>query len=276
MELPLTFLGVQSEKPMVSIIPLPLDNTTSYIKGTHFGPERIITASRYMEDYDIEEGVETLSVFTEPFTTLSHHTPTALQQIRERVSNRRCEQFVAIGGEHLITLPIVQAVQPHTVVVLDAHTDFRDSYEGTRFSHATVMKRVWELNSVKNIVWIGARAVSVEEHHVINELGLTVFWAFENWNTDSLIKHVKGRDVYLSIDLDVLDPSIMPAVGTPEPNGLSFQRVMEVVRAVFSHSHVVGADVVEFSPLPFVQPDFIAARLVQKLVALYLKNNSTK
>ncbi len=278
--LPFTFLGVEDKKDAkICIIPVPYEATTCYGKGTAFGPQHIIEASRYMEDYEMEEGVETTDVFTFSFKSFSNDPVKMVDEVKDLVRDgiRRGMFPIVLGGEHTITLGVVKAFDAcFDLVVFDAHMDAREVYDGLTLSHATVVKRCMELQNINQVWWIGTRAISEEEAHLIDTLNMQdhVLPSFSSNLIPNFEKIVEdmNRNIFISIDLDVLCPSIMPAVGTPEPGGLKWNDLIYCLRMLFSKKHVLGCDVVELCPIPgFKSADYLAARLVQKLIAFHLK-----
>jgi agmatinase len=180
---------------------------------------------------------------------------------------------VMLGGEHSITTGAVRAHKAKypdlTVLQIDAHADMRDTYQGSKWSHACVMRRVRELCPA---VSVGIRNVSADCHTAMERSSLPVFWARDcvgrtDWHQPAA--SALSDHVYLTFDLDGLDPSIMPAVGTPEPGGFLWQETLDFLRVVFTQKHVVGFDVVELSPIPGLHaPDFLAARLTAEMVRM--------
>ncbi len=258
------------------ILPVPLDRTTSYVPGTRFGPREILLASAQIETWDEELGVEvsgrgthTLPEMALPFATM----PEALTEV-ERVAARVLDAgkfLVALGGEHSITPAIVRAaVRSHStlsVLQIDAHADLRESYLGSRDSHACAMRRTLEHAAVTQV---GIRSLSGPEADAIPSLETRVFYDFEmrrdpGW-VASVVESLRDT-VYITIDCDGLDPAIMPAVGTPEPGGLSWTETVTLLRRTFERRRVVGCDVVELCPIPgMVAPNVLGARLVHKLL----------
>jgi agmatinase len=219
------------------------------------------------EIFDI--GIHTLPGMESPFAA----TEEALAEMR-RVAAWLAgagKFFVALGGEHALTAPLVAGVADvHpgvSVLQIDAHADLRESYMGDRFSHASAMRRVLEHAPA---VQVAIRNLSAPEAEAIPELPTKVFY---DWNMRddpawmSRIVEALGEKVYITIDLDGIDPAIMPAVGTPEPGGLSWRELISLMKLVMTTKTVVAADVVELCPIPgFVAPNFLAARLVYKLI----------
>jgi agmatinase len=181
---------------------------------------------------------------------------------------------ITIGGEHSITFPAFQGVSGHwkdlSVVQFDAHSDLRDTYEGSPFSHACVMRRVWEINN--RITGIGIRSQSVEEKKFISENNIDIIYAHEirsNGWKDDIFKNVSSN-VYLTFDVDYFDPSIIPATGTPEPGGFFWYESLELIRKLFIEKNVVAVDVVELSPnRNHVHAHFTIARLIYKIIGFY-------
>jgi len=262
----------------VVVLPLPVEFSTSYGKGTARGPEAILQASGYVELYDEEldleiwkKGIHTMAA-VEP-----HGSPEAIMEtITARVS-ALLEQNkfpVVLGGEHSISSAVHLAFQAKyknlSVLHLDAHSDLRGEYEGSRWSHASVMRRIWEQN--KKIVQVGIRAQCIEEREFSRQNKITVHYAhqiFKHGFTDALIKKL-DKNVFITFDVDFFDPSIMPSTGTPEPGGFLWYETLDFLKRVFRQRNVVGFDVVELSPLPDLKhPDFLVAKLVSKLVGFH-------
>ncbi len=264
------------EAARVVVLPVPYDSTTDYRPGARDGPWAIIDASQNLELYDQELGQE---VYHVGIHTLLELQPAmgGPQQMVERiyeVASRflpRDVLPVMLGGEHTITLGMVQALLESyprlSVLQLDAHTDLRDEYMGTRFGHACVMRRIGELCPV---VAVGIRSLSLEEHQFAKEQGLPLFFAEALGGDASWVDRVVASlspEVYVTIDLDVFDPSLMAAVGTPEPGGLRWEEVLTLLRAVARQRRVVGFDVVELSPKEGpVACAFTAAKLAYKFM----------
>ena len=268
------------------IVPVPYDKTTCYKSGARNGPSHIITASPHMEFYDEEtdsepylQGIHTL----EPLEP-AHLPEDMAAMVREKVQGIISESRlpVVIGGEHSVSIGAIQAVCKKlgkiNIIQFDAHTDLRDSYLGTSFSHACVMKRVWNLG---NVIQVGIRSISRKEKDFLSSQGKTPVWAKDViHDRESAIKNVISSlapfPSYVTIDLDCLDPSIMPAVGTPEPGGLSWTDMTAFLRALTKATNVVGFDVVELSPIPgHHASDFTAARLIYKFLA-YIFDGTSK
>lgn len=259
------------------IFPVPLERTTSYEHGTRKGPAAIIEASRNMELYDDELELE-------PYKEIGIHTLPSIDTMDGTLGEVITELFTAelalledekfpaaLGGEHSLTPPLVSAAAKQykdlTVLQIDAHADLRDEYQGNPASHACAMRRVVE---VCPAVQVGIRSLSAEEAEAIPRLKTSIYWAkdicrapLKNWIAKVLSD--LSSHVYLTIDLDGFDPSLVPATGTPEPGGLDWYQVTSLIRAVADHKKIVGMDVVELLPQPgHHASDFLAAKLVYK------------
>ncbi len=275
------FLGIEEKysaykNAQTVILPLPYEQTTSYMPGAANGPQAIIDASAYVELYDEEldgevyrSGVHTLPplMFSgEPETDFKKITAHCLQLLDDN------KFIVSLGGEHSLSFPLVRAFNEHlgglSVLQLDAHSDLRASYEGSIYSHASVMRRIFEIN--RNIVQIGIRSQCKEEADFIRQHKIHTFFAhqMQQKGFPPAAIDILSENVYLTIDVDFFDPSIMPATGTPEPGGFLWNETLAFLKEVFKTKNVVGMDVVELSPQPgLVHPDFLAAKLIYKLLA---------
>lgn len=258
----------------VVILPVPFDKTSSWIKGADKGPQAIINASKNMELYDIETASE---VYTRGIHTAKEITADSSRSMIDRVyrhvkklldAGKFC---VVLGGEHMVSLGPIQAHAEQfdnlSILHLDAHSDMRDSYEGDKYSHACIMARAKEVTD--NIVSVGIRSMDSSELTNINQKGC--FYASDirksgNWIEKATEKLTKN--VYVTIDLDVFDPSIMPSTGTPEPGGLGWYEVLDLLEHVSRRKNIVGFDVVELCPSKNPAPDFLAAKLIYKLLSL--------
>lgn len=260
----------------VVILPIPYDSTTDWRCGARDGPMAIIDASQYLEFYDHELDGEPCraGIHTLPELQPSMRGPEETIKRVHRAAGelvRRGKFVVMLGGEHSVTLGMVTAFKerfPHlSVLQLDAHADLRDEYEDSRYSHACVMRRVVECCP---IVQVGIRSLSLEEHLFMEERKTCAFFAQEHPLEQSAVDEIVSAlspDVYITVDLDVLDPSIMSAVGTPEPGGMGWHEVLRLLRHVAKNRHVVGCDLVELCPDegPW-SCAFLAARLAYKLI----------
>jgi agmatinase len=284
--LPFTYGGLLPgesafEQAQVVILPIPYEQTTTYGTGTKEGPHALIAASRHMERYDEELDYEVYRVGIHTLRELETNAsgPKAMMDRITEVAGdllQRGKFVVGLGGEHTISFGLVRAVAERfpglSVLQFDAHADLRDGYQGTPYNHASVLRRISELVPA---VQVGIRSLSREEAEWIREHGARLFYASEVVGSPHIaaaISEALTDHVYITICLDGLDPSIMPAVGTPEPGGLGWYDVLRIVRRVAETRHIVGFDVVELFPIPGnFAPDFLAAKLVYKVLGYRYK-----
>lgn len=258
----------------IVIVPVPYDGTSTWMKGSDKGPEAIIEASANMEFYDIETDSEVYKkgIFTDsPVQGLSFPED-VIETLAVRVTYHIEDGkfVVVIGGEHSISIgPVKAHAQNHndlTVLQLDAHSDLKDEYNGSKYSHACVMARIGELCP---FLQVGIRSMDASEKDRMDKN--RVFLAKDIHTGKDWIKKVVSKlskTTYITIDLDVFDPSIMPSTGTPEPGGLSWYDVLSLLKAVSENTNIVGFDVVELCPDDRNKaPNFLAAKLIYKLLS---------
>jgi agmatinase len=260
------------------ILSLPYEVTTSYGKGTKFGPGAIIEASRNMELYDEELGCEPCEAGIHTAGDLLFHdtAPEAMvAQVEEAVRHYLDlgKTVICLGGEHNLTYPVVKAhiakYPGMGVVQIDAHADLRDTYEGSPFNHACVMRRVVSLTD--RIAQVGIRSLSREESEFLREKGTwPVAWARDAAHSNAWVEEViraMPEEVFLTVDVDGFDPSIVPSTGTPEPGGLGWYPTLAFLKRLCSERKVVGFDIMELAPNR-TRPasEFMAARLIYKLI----------
>ena len=265
------------DKARVVILPIPLDRTTSYIPGTRNGPHEILVASSHMELWDEETqtnvhsiGIYTLPEMECPFASMDE-VVREIRRVAGEIVNRDKFPFV-LGGEHSITPAVVAAIAAKhpglSVLQIDAHADLRDSFMGTPHNHACAMRRTLEFARATQV---GIRSLSPEEAAAAPTLPTEIFYDFNMRQRADWIDRVVdslSETVYITIDVDGLDPAIMPATGTPEPGGLSWYEALTLLRRVIDRRHVVGCDIVELSPLGGnVAPNFLCAKLVYKILS---------
>jgi agmatinase len=276
--------AVDYESSRVVILPIPFEATTTYRKGCQNGPWAILDASAQVEFYDEELDCEVwpIGIYTHPAIADTHTHPELSAEAMLHVTQQTVARLVAdhkfviaLGGEHSITTGIVKAYlqqqpdAPFTVVQIDAHGDLRDEYEGSIHNHACVMRRIIELGVPT--VQIGIRAICKEEADLIKAKHLSVFRAREiatqpDWMERALAS-IQTERVFLTIDLDGIDPTLIPGVGTPEPGGLNWYSLLTFLRRVFETHEVIGCDVMELAPIvDSVVSEFTAAKLVYKLI----------
>jgi agmatinase len=270
--------------PRVLVLPVPYEATTSYETGTRLGPQAILHASQQVELYDPERGSEPIyryGVRTAPFLSPPPADPAAfLEEVAGVVEEHaRAGRFVLLlGGEHTLSVAAGRGLRrvfgPELAVAhFDAHSDLRASYQGEVYSHACAARRLLE-EGCRPIVQVGIRAWSLEEARFIEEHpGEVTVIAADRIHRDpeqaeaELASWVRGRRVFLTFDVDCLDPAVMPATGTPEPDGLSWREAVGLLRAVTGGGQVVGMDCVELSPRPGLHhAEFTTARLLYRVL----------
>ncbi len=255
----------------VVILPVGFEKTTMYKKGTSNGPKAIFEASKNLELYDEElKLTPKLTIFTDEIE-IENNQEDMIKEIENKSSKYlKDNKFILmLGGEHTITFGLVKALKnkykDFTVLQLDAHSDLRNDYDFERYHHATVMRRVHELNIP--ITQVGIRSLSEEEAEFIKKEKINTFY-INDFNIKKIISSIKTKDVYITIDLDCLDPSIMPSVGTPEPNGLLWNQLTSLLKEISKKKNIISADIVELSPIEnLIHPDFTTAKLCYKLLS---------
>ncbi|MBN1973945.1 MAG: agmatinase [Sedimentisphaerales bacterium] len=262
------------EQAKIVIVPVPYDGTSTWQKGADKGPEALIDASAHMELYDIETDSQVYlkGIFTAKPVDVDMPPEEMVESVEKAVRSylEKNKFVVVVGGEHSVSTGTVKAhlekYKDFTVLQLDAHSDLRYEYEGSKYNHACVMSRISELCP---IVQVGIRSTDYSEQEALDKS--RVFFAENIYGSNDWVKKVLSlltKKVYITIDLDVFDPSIMPSTGTPEPGGLLWYNVLMLLKAVFDDKEVVGFDVVELCPNPKNKaPDFLAAKLIYKLLS---------
>ena len=269
------------ETARIAIIPVAYDGTSTWMKGADKGPEAIIEASVNMELYDIETDSEVYKrgIFTEDVIGGEISTREMIEGVYQMVRDylERDRFTVVIGGEHSVSIGAVKAHAERfknlSVLQLDAHADLREQYNGSKYNHACVMARIREICP---FVQVGIRSMDFSEKEHMD--ASRMFFA-ENLQTkpDWIEKVISALsdDVYVTVDLDVFDPAIMPSTGTPEPGGLFWYDVLKLLKALSDKKRVVGFDVVELCPDDRNKaPDFLAAKLIYKLLSYTLGDNN--
>jgi agmatinase len=288
------FLGIGKEissfpSSRITVLPAPYEHTVSYGGGTRMGPAAILKASQYVEFYDEEfdrelcndVGIATLHSLAFGKSVDGRALDILYSTVRDLLEAGKF--VVTLGGEHTISQAPVRAHLERypdlSVLQFDAHSDLRESYQGSRYSHASVIARIAEIIEPSRIIQVGVRAQCIEESRFIREWGITTLYAHEirrhrdeNAWQDIVLSRLSDH-VYVTFDVDGFDPSIMPSTGTPEPNGLQWAEVMHLLRRVSGASTIVGCDVVELAPVRGVShPDLTAAKLTYKLMNLAFLN----
>jgi len=271
-DLPLKNLTLAEAKAV--ILPVPYDKTSTWVKGADKGPAAIIEASDALELYDIETDSEVYK--KNIFIARPIKEKGAPEKMIEKVKNAasdliKADKFlVTLGGEHSISLGAIKAYREKysdlSVLQLDAHADLRQEYHGSKYNHACVMARARELCP---IVQVGIRSMDIEEKAFIDKT--RVFYAKDIYNKtdwhDRAISKLTEK-VYITIDLDIFDPSILPSTGTPEPGGLGYYQVLEFLKKVSREKEIVGFDLVELCPNKYDKSsDFLAAKLIYKVLS---------
>ena len=277
------FLGYDANfkiENKVVVIPFGLEKTVSYGGGTKNGPKEIIKASHQVELYDEELnkepykkiGIKTLKSF--PIKKSINSALDQLSKINEKLISKNKFPLV-LGGEHSITpgsiKPFVKKYKEIIILHFDAHADLRESYEGKKFSHASAIRRCLDYNNVK-VVSFGIRNLSKDEmlYYTKNKNRIKIFWSKDKkkWNLKKLKTFFKGKNIYITFDVDSFDASIMPATGTPEPGGLFWDDIMPIIKKVCQIGNVVGADINELAPIKnFNSYNFIVAKLAYKILS---------
>ena len=284
--LPYNFGGLSEEysnykNAKIAILPVPFDKTSSWIKGSSKGPRATINASRNMELYDIDTAFE---VYKKGIHTAKEVASVTSREMVDKVHNRVNRMLidkkfvVTLGGEHTVSLGSIKAHNEYfndiSILHLDAHADMRDRYQGNKYSHACIMARAREITS--SIVSVGIRSMDSSELKNIDKK--KIFYASDTRRSKNWIQHVMrklSKNVYATIDLDVFDPSIMPSTGTPEPGGLGWYEVIDLLERISKSKKIVGFDVVELCPSKnTMAPDFLAAKLIYRLLGLTFVSTS--
>jgi agmatinase len=262
------------ENSSIAVLPVPYDGTSTWIKGADKGPDAILEASENMELYDIETNstVYTKGIFTAD-AVLGVETPEKLSDIVEEkvfkfLSDKKFP--VILGGEHSVSIGSIKAFAKFyndiTILQFDAHSDLRSEYEHSAYNHACVMARAQE---VAPILQVGIRSMDVSEK--VNMDLDRIFFAHQirnntDWHEKVLSKLTKN--VYITIDLDVFDPSIMPSTGTPEPGGMFYNEVLDFIKKVNKRANIVGFDVVELCPNELEKSsNFMASKLIYQILS---------
>ena len=258
------------------VVPVPYDLTSTYRSGSRKGPSAILDASFNMELYDEELQKETYLAGIHTLPPVEPHArgpAEMIDTVRKRIDYLLSFDKIPVilGGEHSISFGAVKAMKRRypeiSVLQLDAHADMRDTYQGTPYSHASVGRRI---SGLCPLVQAGIRSMSKEEVFFLSESDVKTFpmgFIHENpeWEKE-VCKNLSG-DIYITVDLDVLDPSVMPSTGTPEPGGIYWNDLLRLIRKVSSRCKIRGFDIVELMPIPgMVAPDFLAAKLTYRIM----------
>lgn len=268
------------ESARIVVLPVPYDGTSTWLKGADKGPGAILEASANMELYDIETDSE---VYTKGIATLEPVTEDSSPEAMSDAVEMKVDALlndkkfpVILGGEHSVSIGVFRAFAKHyenySVLQLDAHSDMRDTYEGSDHNHACVMARAKEMATVAQV---GIRSSCIEEKHNIDPD--RIFYAHEikessNWMYD--VSEKLNDNVYVTIDLDVLDPAYMPSTGTPEPDGMNYREVINFLKLINERHNIIGLDVVELCPNDINKaPDFLASKLIYQILSMKFGNS---
>jgi len=248
------------------VVPVPYERTTSFVKGTKNAPTAILNASQQLETFDEElksEPYKKAPVYTLSACRLNRVPSTVEKVIKDK------KIPVILGGEHSITPGVVKTIARHypdlSVLQFDAHADLRDRYQGKKVSHACVMRRVLEICPA---VQVGIRSISAQEWEYASKTGQVdkIHWA-QKVELVEKIENQLSRNVYITIDVDVFDPAALPAVGTPEPGGMFWYEILDILSRVCRDKNVVGIDLVELCPQKGSHAsDFTVAKLAYKIM----------
>ncbi len=274
----------QYESARYAVLPVPYDSAASYKAGARDGPAAIIAASHHVETFDEELLAEfhTAGVATLEAVAPNMAGPQAMHEDLFKVARsviRDGKTLITLGGDHSITsAPVRAAMTKHrklSVLQIDAHADLRNTFEGTPYSHASVMRRCLDLGAT--IVPVGVRAYSAEEHRFMKRAKITPITARDCYDADDWIDRALdalGDTVYITIDIDGFDPAYAPGTGTPEPGGLDWYQATSLLRVVAAEKKIAAADVVEVIPQHgTATTEFLAARLIYKLIC-YIESES--
>jgi agmatinase len=285
------YLGIEDkysgfDKSQIVIVSAPFEKTVSYGKGTANGPKAILEASHYVEFYDeefdrelvFEKGIVTLKPIDFKKLSIKKSLNLISQTVRELLKK---EKFVVIlGGEHSISsatvLPYIESIQNLSILQFDAHSDLRESYENSIYSHASVMARISELTN--DIVQVGIRAQCIDEANFIKKNNVKTFYSrdlrtgkYKDWQKE--VVNSLNENVFITFDVDAFDPSLLPATGTPEPGGLFWDETINLIKSIGSEKNIVGFDVVELAPQKGIpSSDFLTAKLVYKILNCAFQN----
>jgi agmatinase len=258
----------------IIIIPVPYDATSTWMRGAEKGPDAIMEASVNLEFYDIEtlSSVHKRGIHTIPPVAAGNSPEELVNEVYNKTDEILSDgKFpVIIGGNHTVSIGSVKAISDHyddlTVLQLDAHADMRQAYEGSPLNHACAMARITEMVPA---VQLGIRSMSEDELPFVRED--RIFYSHDLFHDKTLYKKALDLltgNVYITIDLDVFDPSLMPSTGTPEPGGPAYYELMHFLKIVAGERNVVGFDVVEMCPSPVNKtPDFVAAKVIYQLLS---------
>ncbi len=269
------------ESARIVVLPIPYEGTLSYKSGTKDGPHAIIDASRNMELYSEEFGrdISKIGIYTLDELAPDYSSPEGMAKRVEREVSLILEDMklpFLIGGEHTISVGAINAIgkreKDFSVLHFDAHSDSRDEFMGTKYSHACIMARAREIT--KSCYSVGVRSVDEDsaKRYGSEILYMKDMHGMSNTQIAEKIIEMTKEKIYVTLDLDVLDPSEMPSVGTPEPDGMHFGQIAEILKTVMKEKEILGIDMTELSPLPSLShPNYAAAKLAYFLIGYAMK-----
>lgn len=259
------------------IIPVPMELSVSYGKGTSMGPKAILDASIQLEEYDLELKEETIKsgIFVDK-EIKKNDAKAYIEEIHKRTLKVLNDKKVPIllGGEHSLSFGVFKAVKDlkkdFTIVHFDSHLDLRDSYEGSKYSHASAIRRMYEDKGFKNIISIGIRSVSKEENEFLKTTKQKVYYARDIYNDKNILNDIEkylSENIYITFDVDVFDPSVVPSTGTPEPGGLYWYDTLKLLKKIIQNKNLIACDIVELAPDKVNHfSEFTVAKLIYKII----------
>jgi agmatinase len=258
-------------KPDWILFGIPYDSTSSFNTGARFGPDSIREASYHLETYDCHAHIDLREIRIHDVGNLhiTHGDPLANNEIITKAMREITLPFIALGGDHSVSFPLVSYCHPDVCICLDAHLDLRDDYLGEPLSHACTSRRIAEVCPVQIY---GYRECSQEEYQYARDHSIRAYSASEMKS----IEYPMDKHIYLSIDLDVLDPSVVPAVSNPVPGGLSFNEVMTTIQPILQANTLVGMDICELCSRYADTSAVTAAALLYRTLAIWRKCNEGK
>ncbi len=279
------FQAPSLEKAKIAILPLCYENAPSYGTGSRYGPLHILEASVQMEDFDAEASVELgkLDLYTLKPIFPSDDPGRAISEMKDAAKKilSKNKFLLCLGGDHAISIGPIEATaeiyQNTGVLQIDAHLDLRDTWNGSRYNHACAMRRVVDDIGLP-VVQVGIRSFSKEEADLIRQKKISPFYAHDivPWD-NAWIQQVIDRlpeNVYLTVDLDGLDPGVIPGTGTPEPGGLLYRQLVDLIRTLAARRNVIAADINELMKIENTQvSEYTAARIASKIL-IYCSNTN--
>jgi len=271
----LRFLNIDAdyEQSRYVIIPAPMDIGSSWGTGSRFGPLAIIEASRYMDLYDMDLDLALDSIYTmeeiEPTIEMTKNLDLVKRVVSDVLSHGKVP--VLLGGDHSISIASAEASSSHGAsiyIAMDAHADLYEEYNGSRLSHACVTRRVLDLPTIKKAILIGVRTMGWEEADFVRKDSRIAL--VKSFNDFKFLDDLEGQRAHLSFDVDVMDPSVIPCVGYPEPGGISYRDALAFLKAIFDKFDVISMDFVEFSPCQGRRDDALTvAKLIYKSILMH-------